>query len=292
MALELSLFLTQLNSIIADTGYTEITQKDRYRFVMQGVEQYSVDFPDHEVDDVTGDAGKYYPIATALTDWVEGFSRVEQIEYPAVTIASDSTPQYLDAADWNDAFWVSDVRYLWMPNHTPAATETMRITYTVPYKWVAGTTTTSVTQAAHGFAANDYIYLVSTVWTLAVDVRDATHIVATVPTSGTFTCKALATTIPTSAFFAVCNLIACICCRVLAARYAYLGDSTIGIDSASNQTKSENMAHRADDLCKQYRLAMGLETAGGEASLVPAGEFVNFIDTNPDWPSGRRYIFR
>ncbi len=291
MALELSLFLTQLNSIIADTGYTEIAQRDRYRFVMQGVEQYSVDVPDHETDDVTGDGGKYYPVATSLTDWVEGTSRVEAIEYPAVTIASDSTPQYLDADDWNDEYWVNDVRYLWLPGHTPAATETMRITYTVPYKWVAGTTTTSVTQA-HTFVVGDYIYLVSTIWTLAVDVRDATHIVATTPTSGTFTCKALATTIPTSHFFAVCNLIAAVCCRVLAARYAHLGDSSIGIDSASNQTKSENMAARARDLESQYRKALGLETGAGVATVAPAGAFVNFIDTNPDWPSGRRYLFR
>jgi len=103
--------------------------------VKAAVEKYSKDKPDAQVDDVTGDGGKYYGIASELSGWVEGFSRITKIEYPAATIADDETPIYLDPEDWQDDYWASDTRYLWLPSHAPVASEAMRITYTLSYKW-------------------------------------------------------------------------------------------------------------------------------------------------------------
>jgi len=101
------------------------------------LERYSNDSPGDLTIDVAGDGGNYYAIATALTSWVEGFSQILSIEYPAATIASDEQPQYLEPKDWEENYWVTaagvSTRYLYLPNHSPAATEYMRIKYSLPY---------------------------------------------------------------------------------------------------------------------------------------------------------------
>ena len=134
-----------LNTFRAQVGYlidadSDIISEDvRDEMVKAALERYSRDAPDTQTDDVDGDGGKYYGVATSLTGWVEGFSRITEIEYPAATIASDETPVYLEPEDWRDDYWVAvgetptQTRYLYLPNHAPAATETMRITYTVPW---------------------------------------------------------------------------------------------------------------------------------------------------------------
>ena len=137
MAFLLSVYDAQVNNLIA--GDTDIlSQLARWRLEVSAIERYSNDAPDHYSEDVTGDAGKYYAMSN-LTNWSEGFSRVTQIEYPAAAVASDETPQYLEPEDWQDDYWAeisgTHTRHIWLPNHAPAATETMRITYTVPYAW-------------------------------------------------------------------------------------------------------------------------------------------------------------
>jgi hypothetical protein len=290
MTIALTTFEAQLNSLIPDNS-AELEAADRYRAVRQACAMYSLDFPVEVALDVTGDAGKFYAIATALTSWSEGHSRIVRIEYPAATVASDESPTYLEPEDWDDAYWYSSTRYLYLPNHAPAATETMRITYTAPYSWVAGATATSVTQASHGFAVNDLIYLVSATWTAATDPYLGTHIVITVPTSGTFTCKNLAIDVPQAHFWAVCDLAACVACRTIAAKYAFIGDSLVNVDSAAHINKSQTFAERANDLCARYRAAMGLAEPNADRPAEPAGEFVDF-DTAPGWPMGRQFIFR
>lgn len=110
------------------------------KFVKAAVNRYGRDVPGPpQVDDVTGDGGKYYVIPTELSSWSEGFSRIILIEYPAAAIAADETPYYLEDEDWRDNYW-SDVsgtrtRHLFLPNHAPASTETMRISYSIPYTW-------------------------------------------------------------------------------------------------------------------------------------------------------------
>lgn len=113
-------------------------QATRQDIVPAAVERYGHDRPEDVTTDVTGDGGRYYGITASLASWVEGYSTITSIEYPAITIASDDVPVYLDNDDWDDDYWVADTRYLFLPNHAPASTETMRIRHTVPYVETSG----------------------------------------------------------------------------------------------------------------------------------------------------------
>jgi len=291
MTIALATFRTQTQSLIPDYD-TELTDEQCNRAVRAAVEQYSADFPDEEYDDVSGDAGQYYALSTSLDNWTEGFSRIVSIEYPAATVASDEAPVYLDPEDWRDDFWAADVRYLYLPNHAPAATETMRIRYTKPYAWAGGGSETAVNDTGHGFSVGDLGYLDSgTFTTVSADDYKATHIVSTVTDSDNFSYQALYVDIPPAHFFGVCFLAACGACRVIATSYAQISDSTVAADAAAHQTKSDTYARRADEYCAEYRDVVGLETGAEAAPVKAAGTFVDF-DTRPEWPSGRRYLFR
>ena len=125
-------FLTQVDHILtADND--ELSSLARSELILAAIERYSHDLPLEVTTDVSGDAGKYYGIDASLTSWSEGFSQIINIEYPAPIVASDEAPTYLEPDDWDDDYWASDVRYLYLPNHAPAAADTMRIRYTAPY---------------------------------------------------------------------------------------------------------------------------------------------------------------
>lgn len=291
MAFTLDVFKAYVDGMF-DADDDIISDLRRYRAIKEALEYYSDDRPDSETDDVTGDAGKYYPIASNLTEWVEDFSFIKDIEYPAATIASDETPVYLEPEDWREDYWVevsgTQTRYLYLPHHSPAATEIMRITYAVPYNWTASSVTESVSQTAHGFQANDYVYQDSSTWYEADDQIIATHKVTAVADENTFTAAILQTGIPSADFFAICNKAACIICRHMAAKFAKAGESTIRADSVRHISKSQEYAKRADEFCAAYSEAMGLGEYADE-TIHAASEFVDW-DTAPDWPSGRQFL--
>ena len=130
---------TTLHQFLAQVDYVIVADEDelsvvaRNAMVKAAIERYSRDKPEEITVDVSGDAGKYYAVATSMTSWSEGFSRVLSIQYPAPTVASDEAPVYLDPEDWNDNYFDGATRYLYLPNHAPAATEAMRIRYSAPY---------------------------------------------------------------------------------------------------------------------------------------------------------------
>ena len=129
MTISLNTFQSTVDGIISAND-DELSLVDRNDMVKAAVERYSHDIPDEITTDVTGDAGRYYGIAAKLTSWSEGFSQVISIEYPAATIANDEAVTLLDPEDWDDDYWATAVRYLYLPNHAPAATEAMRVRYT------------------------------------------------------------------------------------------------------------------------------------------------------------------
>ena len=290
MAFLLSVYDAQVNNLIA--GDTDIlSQLARWRLEVSAIERYSNDAPDHYSEDVTGDAGKYYAMSN-LTNWSEGFSRVTQIEYPAATVASDETPQYLEPEDWQDDYWAeisgTHTRHIWLPNHAPAATETMRITYTVPYAWTAGgSESAAITQASHGFSVDDYVYLDGSIYTTAGDIRNATHQVTTVTDTSTFKVKILSTTTPQEDFFALCHLAAGLCCQAMAAGFSKSSDSTINLDAVDHRSKASEYSRRAREFFALYEKHLGL---GAEQKVHAAGDFVDW-DTAPGWPTGRKYVF-
>lgn len=106
---------------------TEIGQE-----VDAAVSQYSVDKPRVFVTDITGTGSQYYNVAAVdgMAGYEEGFTQIHAIEYPATAVsATKGLPTYLDEDDWR---WYRDetITYLYLPNHTPTASQTIRITYT------------------------------------------------------------------------------------------------------------------------------------------------------------------
>lgn len=299
MAIQLSTFATQLLNTIPEAD-TELTATVRNQMIKQAVFEYGRDKPKVTVDDVTGDGGKYYPLTgggTVASAWSDRFSQITRIEYPAVTIASDQTPVYLDNEDYEQDHEVSGVKYLWLPHHAPAASETIRIAYTSLYTWTTGTTTTNVSQPSHGFSVNDYVYQdddSNETWTAAGAGEGdllATHIVTTVTDSDNIIVTELAIAIPEVDFFAICYKAACIACYALAEKFSRSSDALIRADSVNHISKAGEFENRAKAYCKLYSDHIAA-TGGDSADGKPMGyaEFVD-IDTFPRFPNtSRRYL--
>lgn len=295
MALSLATFYVQLANLVPDIGVSELSEQARYQHIKAAVRDYSRHRPDTATADVTGAATRYYAITTAnFPAWSEEFSQITAIEYPAYAISSNEYPTYLEQSDYRQDYYnASNQRYLFLPNHQPAATETMRITYTAPYSWTASATTTSVNQAGHGFSEDDYIYQDSdSVWRLAPDGDLlATHQVADVASASAFTAAILQVAIPELDFFAVCNKAACLVCFAIAARYSRTNDSTINADAVNHQSRSDRFSQRAKEFCAMYKAHLGIGGGAGQAQggdIKPASQWVNF-DSRP--ASNRRWLF-
>lgn len=294
MTISLELLKKQLDDQVAAID-TEMSDERRYEFVKKAVERYNHDRPDQYTENVTGDGGRFYVIPTILANWIEGFSQIIEIEYPAAAVASDETPQWLDPEDWQDDYWAEvgetpvHTRHLYLPAHAPGSTETMRIRYTVPYVWEVGGSEVSVAQASHGLAVGDYIYLSDSSWIKTQDntATRATARVTVVTDTGNFKYKTLWIDIPTQDFFAICDLASCFTLQSLAAKYARASDSTIGADSTTHTSRTAELAQRASGYCKSYRIHLNLDA---EEVHQAAGEFVDW-DTAPPLASRRRWIF-
>ncbi len=129
-------FLEQIDALIqADDN--ELAQVDRSRILASAIERYSHDRPDEITEDESGDGGRYYAI-TGLASWVDDFSHIISIQYPAPTVASDETPVYLDAKDWDDDYYDGSTRYIFFPNHSISSGEAFRVRYTAPYAKSSG----------------------------------------------------------------------------------------------------------------------------------------------------------
>ena len=297
MSITLSTFLTNLMNMVpqADTELAAIT---RNQIIKQAVMDYSRDRPDQITDDVTGDGGKYYLLdgASAVTSaWSDTFSQVVTIQYPAPTIASDETPVHLEPDDWDTNYYDASNRYLWLPNHAPAATETIRITYTAAYVWSAGSITTSVNQGSHGFSQDDYVYQNAAGAWLDAGSGDAallaTHQATTITDTNNFVATELAVPVPQMDFFAICNRAACLACQSIAERYSRTSDSSIAADSVNHTTRAQEFRAQAREFCRLYNDHLGIMSgADGEQGGSPLAEFVD-LDVSPTWPNGRRFLF-
>jgi len=285
MAISLTVFQSQVDGLLSADD-KELSELRRTWNIKAALERYSRDNPDEVIKDITGDGGNYYAIATSLTSWSEGFSQILKIEYPAPTVASDETPIYLDPEDWDDDYWDGSTRYLYLPNHAPAATETLRVRHTAPYSWTASTITEAVAKTAHGYTVNDWLYKEDLDWKEATDSRIATHQVTAVADVDNYTRALLQADPPAQDFFAICYLAAGLCAQAISDRYSRTSDSTISVDSVDHLSRADQWSRRARELIRLYEQHIGL-LAGDGAGVAAAGEFVDW-DTSPP---GRRYLF-
>lgn len=288
MAITLTVFLAQVDGLLSADD-DELSQLRREWNIKAALERYSRDNPDEVTVDVSGDGGNYYAIAANLTYWVEGFSQIIAIQYPAPTVASDEAPVYLDREDWDDNYWDGSTRYLFLPNHSPAATEAMRIQYIAPYAWEASAVTESVAYETHGFSGDDWIYKDGASWIETTDARIATHQVTAVADVDNYTRAILQVDPPTNDFFAICYLGAGYSAQAIADKYSRSSDSPISADTINHLNKANQWSLRARELIGLYEQHMGLADgmAGGDGSTPAAGDFVDW-DTSP---YNRSYLF-
>ena len=94
--------------------------------VAKSMDVHSKHKPRSVVEDVSGDGGFDYALAD-LAAWVDEFSQVVQVEYPLDDTSEDE--DILDACDWK-IYKKPAGSYLRFLSDTPAADETLRVTYT------------------------------------------------------------------------------------------------------------------------------------------------------------------
>ena len=290
MTITLDIFKATVDGLIA-ADEDELSTLRRYRQIRSALEQYSSDRPDQYAEDVTGNAGRYYILTGAnsvLANWIDGFSRIISIQYPAPVIASNETPIYLDPEDWQDNYESAGITYLYFPSHAPAATEKIRILHTLPYIWAKSTTSITVQQTAHGFADDTQVYQDDRIWYAASDDRIATHVVDNAA-DDSFDACILAVDPPTADFYAICELIASKYCLSIAARYSRTSDSTIRADSVDHISRGREFSDRSKEFMRRYREHMGLDK-GYEKDHGIFGKFVNW-DTDPSLRRSKRYLF-
>ncbi len=295
MPMTLTVFELMVTTLIrGDTD--ELSTLRMHRLIKAAMERYSHDRPDVLTADITGDGGKFYPVAASLTSYVDGFSRITAIEYPAVTIASDDTPQYLTAEDWREDYYDGTTRYLWLPNHAPSAAETLRVTFAAPYAWAKNTSaTTAVNQDTHGFSVDDFVFLdtvpATDIWTSSIDSRPCTHQVTVVTDADNFTAAMLEVDPPAGDYFAICNLAAGMACQAIADQYSRTSDSTIALDSVDHPARAAAFAERSRELIGYYNEHLGIGEDGELTPTAGAAVFMD-VDTMPGWPTGRQFLFR
>ena len=285
MSISLSTFLTQLMNMVPEAD-TELNLPSRNQHIKQAMADYSRDRPDIITTDFSGDGGKYYGITASLTSWSDEFSRISAIQYPAPTIAGDETPVYLEPDDWDEDYYQGGTRYLWLPNHAPAASETVRVEYTAPYLWTSGSITTSITKTAHGHTLNDFVQeddVLTFINAGSTANLLATHQVTTVTDVDNFTVTELAVTAPEFDFFAIANRAACLVCQALAERFSRSTESTVNADRVRITTRAKEFSERAKEFCNLYNMHMGIMTDGASGvGGVKLGEgHAEFIDLDP-----------
>lgn len=117
---------------VATTNPLMVSATTLEEAVVQAVTRYSRDRPLISVADVVGNGTPYYPIIGAgavLANWTDGLSRIQSVEYPAGSVGANHVPSYLVESDDWEYYETPSITYVRFKTATPAATETLRISY-------------------------------------------------------------------------------------------------------------------------------------------------------------------
>ncbi len=134
----LAQILATVEGMTHNDGAADLTDADKEEAIKAALLTYSRDMENTTTDDISGNDTRYYALtggSAVLTSFSDDFSVIELVEYPAADISLDETPIYLDPDDYDTDYNYNNVRYLKFNNISPSSTETIRITYTIPYEF-------------------------------------------------------------------------------------------------------------------------------------------------------------
>ena len=97
--------------------------------VAAALARFGEDHAQEVVEGITGDGNDYYDLSDGLTAWDEDSSSVLAVEYP-YTIGEDNE---LDLSEWSIEIAPSTGKTLYLNESSPAATETIKVTFTAPW---------------------------------------------------------------------------------------------------------------------------------------------------------------
>jgi hypothetical protein len=104
--------------------------------IVNALGRYSQDRPRIVTEDETGAGSGYFVLVgtgAVLASWIDGFSDVLAIEYPAAAVSATHAPTFLSRQDDWTFYRDATKTYLRLLSATPSASETVRITYSTPH---------------------------------------------------------------------------------------------------------------------------------------------------------------
>ncbi len=116
--------LERIIAIVADSSAKLVNPDDYQTMLTAALRTYSKHQPNTSVTDITGDGGHDYALPAG---WVDGVSIIKAIEYPVGSVPAD----LLDS-DAYQIYQDTAAKKIRLLNNAPSATETFRLTYTVP----------------------------------------------------------------------------------------------------------------------------------------------------------------
>jgi len=81
------------------------------------------------------DSAGIVEVLAGIPGWRDESGAIVSVEYPAASISANEQPQMLEDEDYR-LFRAADGIWIYFPNHAPAATEKVRLTYSRPYSWL------------------------------------------------------------------------------------------------------------------------------------------------------------
>lgn len=105
--------------------------------IVAAAKLYSLHKPLVKVDEFAGDGGYDYDLPD---DWIQGFSRISQVEYPY----DEQNPSIVPKEEWTIFLKLvgsTQTYVLRFLDTSPTASDSVRVTYTIPHSILAGSST-------------------------------------------------------------------------------------------------------------------------------------------------------